>query len=176
MKSKQPAIWPRLILLVGLLLLVGGCRYELSLVPPTEPAGPAASAPTSPPPATPIPTRTPSATPTSTPTFTPTPTSTPTPHFTAGPSPTPTPTLCARARASGQTCVAYSKVRIESCCPLWYAETPADEVGAFEFDNLTAGTYTVSAEGRSWEIVLPDCYSQASVNLCPPPTHEPVVP
>jgi hypothetical protein len=126
----------------------------------------------------PEPTRTPPAptTPIPAPTAAPpaTATATPTPRFTPGPSPTPTPTLCAHARVSGQICVAHGVVWIESCCPVWYSTARTDEAGAFEFDNLTAGTFTVSAEGRSWEVVLAGCYDQADVNLCPPPTHGPL--
>lgn len=108
------------------------------------------------------------------PTLTPPATPTRTPTLTPGPSETPAPTLCAHARVSGQVCVAHAVVRISACCPEWYAETNADEVGVFEFDNLTAGAYTVSAAGRSWDVTLNTCYSQASVNLCPPPTHPPL--
>jgi hypothetical protein len=97
-----------------------------------------------------------------------------TPTLTPGPSETPAPTLCAHARVSGQTCIAHVEVLISSCCPEWSANTWADEVGAFEFDNLTAGTFTVSAGGRSREITLKYCDSQFSVNLCPQPTHPPL--
>jgi hypothetical protein len=147
------------IIVAALLALAGCFHYKAGVLQPTrlpETADPVTSLPTS------------------TPTPTPTPTSTPTRTPTPGPSPIPTPTLCAHARISGQTCVAHAKVRIESCCPTWYAEGLADEVGAFEFDDITAGEYTVSADGRSWEVVIEDCYGQASVNLCPPPTHPPL--
>ena len=97
-----------------------------------------------------------------------------TPTLTPGPSPTPAPTLCAHARISGQTCVAHGDVKIYSCCPEWSAITTADEVGAFEFDQITAGEYTVSAAGRSREVQLTYCDSQVSVDLCPPPTHPPL--
>lgn len=133
-----------------------------------------------------VPTATPTETPTpggptATPTWTPTPggpTATPTSITTPIPRPTekpprptepPTaaPTLCARARVVGEVCAAGVTVTISSCCPPWSARTTTDAGGRFEFAALTAGTFTVSALGRSRTVRLETCESTVRVNLCP---------
>ena len=146
MGEKAERVWLLLSLLAGIAVVAGCCRVEVGVVPPTL-LSEGAGGPA------------------------PAPTARPTP----GPSPTPVPTLCARARVSGQTCAPWIDVTLSSCCPEWTAVTTADEVGAFEFDNVTAGEYTVSAGGRSRQIQLNHCDSQVSVDLCPPPTHPPLV-
>ncbi len=159
--------------------------------PPTSTPYPTPGTPT---PATPTPTATPTpgaptATPTETPTpggptATPTPVTAPTPRPTKRPPrptepPTAVPTLCARARVVGEVCAAGVTVTISSCCPPWSARTTTDAGGRFEFAALTAGTFTVSALGRSRTVRLETCESVARVNLCPVttgPTSPPTVP
>lgn len=155
---------------------------------PTSPPAPTAT-PTWPPTPGPTatPTWTPTAGPTATPTWTPSPGPSATPTPTAGPgtpaptprphtprpgaSPTPTP-LCARAVVSGRVCAPGVVVRISSCCPPWSATTTSDAQGRFAFAALTAGTYTVEAQGRSRVVTLPNCDSRVQVDLCPGATPE----
>jgi hypothetical protein len=91
------------------------------------------------------------------------------PEATAGPSPTPLPTLCAHARVSGRVCTPGATVYLRSCCPEWVGMMNADERGAFAFESISAGTYTVTSGLRSQRLVLPQCDSQASVDLCSGP-------
>jgi hypothetical protein len=91
------------------------------------------------------------------------------PAATPGPSPTPLPTLCAHARVSGKACPAGVEVYLSSCCPEWVGVTTADESGAFAFESISAGTYTVTAGLRSRRVVLHQCDSQVSVDLCAGP-------
>ncbi|MGC8875377.1 MAG: carboxypeptidase-like regulatory domain-containing protein [Chloroflexia bacterium] len=56
---------------------------------------------------------------------------------------------------------------ISSCCPPWSATTTANAQGRFVFAALTAGTYTVEAQGRSRVVSLPNCDSRVQVDLCP---------
>ncbi|MGC9024015.1 MAG: hypothetical protein ACP5NB_04155, partial [Chloroflexia bacterium] len=127
----------------------------------------------------------PTATPTpAAPTATPTQVTAPTPRPTERPprpteAPTAVPTLCARARIVGEVCAAGVTVTISSCCPPWSARTISNTGGHFEFAALTAGTFTVSAMGRSRTVRLETCESLATVNLCPVtagPTSPPTVP
>ena len=146
-------------------------------------------------PPTPLPTATPTWTPTpgpsATPTWTPTPGPSVTPTWTATPvstplpgtplptprprtprpgaSPTPT-AVCAQAVIRGRVCAAGVVVRISSCCPPWSAVTTSDAEGRFVFAALTAGTYTVEAQGRSRTVTLTRCDSQVQVDLCPAAT------
>jgi len=131
-----------LVLTLGLALGLAGCGVRLETRPTTA-AAPTAPRPTSP----------------------------PSPTRQAGPTavstPMPTP-FCARARISGQVCAGGILVTISSCCPPWSATTRSDPAGRFEFADLTAGTFTISAAGRSREVVLETCTSIAAVDLCPP--------
>lgn len=163
---------------------------------PTPTWTPTPSGPTTTPTETPTPGG-PTATPTETPTPggpTATPTKTPTPTPVTAPTPRPTeeerpprpteqptvvPTLCAHARIIGEACAAGVTVTISSCCPPWSARTTTDAGGRFEFAALTAGTFTVSALGRSRTVRLETCESVVRVNLCPVtagPTSPPTVP
>jgi hypothetical protein len=98
---------------------------------------------------------------------------TPATPVTPAPTPSPLPTLCSHARVSGKVCQAGLDVYLTTCCPEWMAITTSDERGAFAFESLTAGTFTVTAGLRSRQVTLPGCYSQVSVDLCPPPTPVP---
>lgn len=81
----------------------------------------------------------------------------------------PAPTLCAQARISGEVCDAGVKVTISSCCPEWSASTISDAQGHFEFAQLTAGIFQVSVQGDSREVILANCDSEVTLDLCPAP-------
>lgn len=95
---------------------------------------------------------------------------TPATPVTAVPTPSPPSTLCSHARVSGQVCRAGLDVYLTTCCPEWTAITTSDGRGAFAFESLTAGTFTVTAGRLSRRVTLEGCYSQVSEDLCPPPT------
>ena len=172
------------ILLLLTALLLSACEgLEVGIEPtPTPPTTPAAA-----PLVTVLVTRevtvAPSPTATRTPRATrpltraPSPTRTSIPTLTPMPTYTPSPTVCAEARVSGRVCTAGTKVTLSSCCPEWAAHTNADTQGYFAFPALTAGTFTVSGGGHSQVVVLETCYSEVTVDLCPPaPTPGPTCP
>ena len=60
-------------------------------------------------------------------------------------------------------------VTLSTCCPGWQAITTSDAGGPFAFEDLTVGTFTVTAGQRSRQVTLRRCDSQVDVDLCPCP-------
>ena len=147
-----------LLALLSGILLVAGCGYEAGRVLPPRPPETAA-------PVTCIPA--PTAVPSSTPTLTPSPGRTPSPVATRLPTP------LASGRIAGKVCLAEADVYARSCCPPWEAVTVSDATGAFAFEALTVGTFTVTCGLHSPVVTLATFDSQVNVDLCPPPTPAP---
>ena len=141
-----------LLALLASVLLLSGCFYlKAGRVPPTITPGPAGPAPAVP--ASTVP-----------------PTSMP------APMPTRLPTPLASARVTGHVCQTGVTVFLRSCCPPYEAREKSDAAGTFAFEGLTEGTFTVTCGLYSEVVTLKTYESQVDVDLCPPPTHEPVVP
>jgi hypothetical protein len=134
-------------LLVGGLLLSGCFYIKAGRMVPTIVPGPATAAPTSPAP----------------------------PTLTPAPVPTHLPTPLASARVTGHVCQAGVTVFLRSCCPPYEAREKSDAAGNFAFEGLTEGTFTVTCGLYSEVVTLETYESQVDVDLCPPPTREPLV-
>jgi len=144
---------PLLALLVALPLLAACMVPRVGIEDPAPPAGEQVSA-TVPPPTTAPPLA-------------------PTPQPTPAPLPTRLPTPCASGRVAGQVCLSGADVFLHSCCPPYEAKKRSDATGAFAFEALTVGTFTVTCGLYSEVVTLRTCESQVNVDLCPPPTARP---
>ena len=102
------------------------------------------------------------------------PTVTPIPPATPAPLPKREPTPYANGRVAGKVCRAGVDVVLESCCPPWQATYTSDPDGAYAFESLTAGTFTVTCGLYSQVVTLATSDSQVNVDLCPPPTQPPL--
>lgn len=133
-----------LLLVAGLLVLLAACeapRLSVDVIPPE----------------TTVSARTPAASVTA-------------PRFTALPTSSPRATLCAHGRVAGKVCRPGVDVYLRTCCPDWEAVTTSGAGGAFAFEGLTAGTFTITAGLQSRQVILKGCYSQVNVDFCPEPT------
>lgn len=84
------------------------------------------------------------------------------------------PTPYANGRVAGKVCQAGAKVVLQSCCPPWQATYTSDPDGAYAFEALTAGTFTITCGLYSEVVTLETSDSQVNVDLCPPPTAPPL--
>jgi hypothetical protein len=75
---------------------------------------------------------------------------------------------------AGKVCLAGVEVVLQSCCPPWRAGYTSDPDGAYAFEALTAGTFTVTCGLYSKVVTLGTSDSQVNVDLCPPPTYPPL--
>ena len=98
---------------------------------------------------------------------------TPSPGRTPSPLATRLPTPLASGRIAGKVCLAGADVYARSCCPPWQASTVSDAGGAFAFEALTVGTFTVTCGLYSRVVILETFDSQVNVDLCPPATAKP---